>query len=204
MSINKMALSLAVAGILGASSALAEQSGAFIGVQAGFGTSNYKIDANPSAEADFKGLRYGIMFGQKGFSSDYPYFGIRYYILGDYGVYKFTDIETFEINTFNLSVNLDALFNFLSFGDDFELGVFAGVGLGYAYHKVPISEMIVSGFDAGVNLGVRGNIAQNHSVEFYTHFGFIEQEVKTYAGFISVTEKVSQPYQAGFRYVYAF
>lgn len=161
MSINKMALSLAVAGVLGASSALAEQSGAFIGVQAGFGTSNYKIDANPSAEADFKGLRYGIMFGQKGFSSDYPYFGIRYYILGDYGVYKFTDIETFEIDTFNLSVNLDALFNFLSFGDDFELGVFAGVG-------------------------------------------FIEQEVKTYAGFISVTEKVGQPYQAGIRYVYTF
>lgn len=64
--------------------------------------------------------------------------------------------------------------------------------------------MIVSGFDAGVNLGVRGNIAQNHSVEFYTHFGFIEQEVKTYAGFISVTEKVSQPYQAGIRYVYTF
>lgn len=67
MGINKMALSLAVVGVLGASSALAEQNGAFIGVQAGFGTSNYKIDANPSAEADFKGLRYGIMFGQKGF-----------------------------------------------------------------------------------------------------------------------------------------
>lgn len=38
MGINKMALSLAIAGVLGASSALAEQSGAFIGVQAGFGT----------------------------------------------------------------------------------------------------------------------------------------------------------------------
>lgn len=36
MGINKMALSLAVAGVLGASSALAEQSGAFIGGGFGF------------------------------------------------------------------------------------------------------------------------------------------------------------------------
>lgn len=46
MSINKMALSLAVAGVLGASSALAEQSGAFIGGGFGFHGASRKTNLN--------------------------------------------------------------------------------------------------------------------------------------------------------------
>ena len=57
MSKNKIALSLAVAGILGASSALAETDGAFVGLQAGYGglklktESEYK-DANDASNND--------------------------------------------------------------------------------------------------------------------------------------------------------
>lgn len=46
MGINKMALSLAVAGVLGASSALAEQSGAFIGGGFGFHGASRKTNLN--------------------------------------------------------------------------------------------------------------------------------------------------------------
>ena len=46
MSINKMALSLAVAGVLVASSALAEQSGAFIGGGFGFHGASRKTNLN--------------------------------------------------------------------------------------------------------------------------------------------------------------
>ena len=75
MSKNKIALSVALAGILGASSALAETSGAFAGVQFGFGgantknefcmsggTSDYQTDSK-SASA----LRYGFLAGYKQF-----------------------------------------------------------------------------------------------------------------------------------------
>ena len=46
MSINKFALSVALAGILGASSALAETSGAFVGLQGntGFGGHTKKVE----------------------------------------------------------------------------------------------------------------------------------------------------------------
>ena len=208
MSRNKIALSFALAGILGASTALADEGVYFFGVQGGSGTSKYTLEATPSAKADFKGLRYGIVFGQKGFSTDYDFLGVRYYLMGDYGTYKYTDIETFEISTFNLSLNFDALLNFFS-TDNFDLGVFAGVGLGYAYHKVPISEMMMSGVDVGVNLGLMGSFAQNHSIEFYTRFSFMEQELKSngynlYSGYSSFTEKVQQPFQAGLRYIYSF
>lgn len=46
MGINKMALSLAVAGVLGASSALAEQNGAFIGGGFGFHGASRKTNLN--------------------------------------------------------------------------------------------------------------------------------------------------------------
>ena len=44
MSINKFAVSVALAGILGASSALAETSGAFVGVQAGYGGHKFTLE----------------------------------------------------------------------------------------------------------------------------------------------------------------
>ena len=95
MSINKFALSVALAGILGASSALAETSGAFVGVQFGFGGANakseyavafaagsgapHRADATKSASS----FRYGFLAGYKQFFTEK--FGLRYYGVIDFG-----------------------------------------------------------------------------------------------------------------------
>ena len=60
---KKVALSVALAGILGASSALAETSGAFVGVQAGYGGHKFTLE-HSSGSIDISGLgsfRYGIL-----------------------------------------------------------------------------------------------------------------------------------------------
>ena len=92
MSINKFAVSVALAGILGASSALAETDGAFVGVQFGFGGANTKngyceLGGGMSAcQIDSKSasaLRYGFLAGYKQFFTEN--FGLRYYGVVDYG-----------------------------------------------------------------------------------------------------------------------
>ena len=151
MSKNKIALSLAVAGILGASSALAETSGAFVGVQLGFGGANTKNGYCELGggmfvcETDSKSasaLRYGFLAGYKQFFTEN--FGLRYYGVVDYGadfkidnalegdemIIKFSP----KISALNLSANIDALYNFIS-NDSLEFGAFGGINLAYASYE---------------------------------------------------------------------
>ena len=155
MSINKFALSFALAGILGASSALAETSGAFVGVQFGLGGANAKseyaavstdgqslgADATKSASS----FRYGFLEGYKQFFTEK--FGLRYYGVIDFGQSEhkigsrsgvtqayFNFTETIKISTLNLNANVDALYNFEQ-NDSFEFGVFGGLSLGYTSYK---------------------------------------------------------------------
>ena len=93
MSKNKIALSLVVAGILGASSALAETDGAFVGLQAGYGGLKLKMESesnnggvvekDPSESISAGGFRYGFVAGYKQFFT--PEFGARYYASFDLG-----------------------------------------------------------------------------------------------------------------------
>ena len=87
MSINKVAVSVALAGILGASSALAETDGAFVGVQGAYGSAeiNYETGSLVSQvvgtqtsdkSLDFGAFRYGFVAGYKQFFTDS--FGLRY------------------------------------------------------------------------------------------------------------------------------
>ena len=231
MSKNKIALSLVVAGILGASSALAETSGAFVGLQVGYGglefkgenDSNYlNLPTKGSGSISAGGSRYGFVAGYKQFFT--PEFGARYYASFDLGTdYKkditdaYGDKTTIKVNSYNITANADALYNFIS-SNDLDLGAFLGLSLGYAHHTVKVEvqgateknpDIKPSGFDLGINFGLRTNIAQNHGIELYSRFGVLQQkkELKnTYEGGYSDTQtyKAQQPYQVGLRYTFSF
>ena len=243
MSKNKIALSLAVAGILGASSALAETDGAFVGVQFGFGgaktTNEYcELGAGMSVcKTDSKSasaLRYGFLAGYKQFFTEN--FGLRYYGVVDYGAdFKIDNAidgngmvikSSPKISVLNLSANVDALYNFIS-NDSLEFGVFGGLSLAYASYKAKNALMEVtpmmtggsdkpafkdfklSGFDMGVNVGVRAQIVQKHGVELYGRFAFMENKKEETLfeeadGKMTQTFKAAQPYQVGLRYTFSF
>ena len=209
MSKNKFAVSFALAGILGASSALAETSGAFVGVQFGFGgakTTNEFCQSGggmSACQTDSKSasaLRYGFLAGYKQFFTEN--FGLRYYGVVDYGADFKIDNAFYmgkmvnfspKISALNLSANIDALYNFIS-NDSLEFGAFGGLSLAYASYKAKNALMDVtpmttggsdepafkdfklSGFDMGVNVGVRAQIAQKHGVELYGRFAFMENK----------------------------
>ena len=239
MSINKFAVSVALAGILGASSALAETDGAFVGVQFGFGgakTTNefciFGVCNTDSKSAN--ALRYGFLAGYKQFFTEN--FGLRYYGVVDYGAdSKIDNAVTFndvpikfspKISVLNLSANVDALYNFIS-NDSLEFGAFGGLSLAYASYKAknalmdvtPMITMVdskpafkdfkLSGFDMGVNVGVRAQIAQKHGVELYGRFAFMENKkeetlFEETGGKATQTFKAAQPYQVGLRYTFSF
>ena len=228
MSRNKIALSFALAGILGASTALAETDGAFVGVQAGYGGLKVKIErenkdandaSNNQSETLFNesmgGFRYGFLAGYKQFFT--PEFGARYYASVDLGTDYKKDITeggtktTIKVSSYNIAANADALYNFIS-SSDLDFGAFLGLSLGYANHKLKGTDgspdIKPSGFDLGINFGLRTNIAQNHGIELYSRFGVLQQkkEIKeTYDGSeVIMTYKAQQPYQVGLRYVFSF
>ena len=240
MSINKFAVSVALAGILGASSALAETDGAFAGVQLGFGGANTKnelcmFDVCNTDSKSASALRYGFLAGYKQFFTEN--FGLRYYGVVDYGVdFKIDNTLVFDesvgalikpspkISALNLSANVDALYNFIS-NDSLEFGIFGGLSLAYASYKAknalidltPIlagsepafKDFKLSGFDMGVNVGVRAQIAQKHGVELYGRFAFMENKkeetlLEDADGKITQTFKAAQPYQVGLRYTFSF
>ena len=251
MSINKFAVSVALAGILGASSALAETSGAFVGVQFGFGGANakseyatvfaagsgasYEADATKSASS----FRYGFLAGYKQFFTEK--FGLRYYGVIDFGTQSehkigpslnasgaspaeayFNFTETIKISTLNLNANVDALYNFEQ-NDSFEFGVFGGLSLGYTSYKAQsvaidgviadstysYKDLSASGFDFGINFGLRSNIAQKHGVELYSRFSLLKQKddykyVRNERNAILTNFEAKQPYAVGLRYSFSF
>ena len=241
MSINKFAVSVALAGILGASSVLAETDGAFVGVQFGLGGANTKNEYRAAGggmsdyQTDSKSasaLRYGFLAGYKQFFTEN--FGLRYYGVVDYGADFKIDNAFYgddmviksspKISALNLSANVDALYNFIS-NDSLEFGAFGGLSLAYASYKAKnalidttpmlagsepaFKDFKLSGFDVGVNVGVRAQIAQKHGVELYGRFAFMEktkEETLFEEADIKETQtfKASQPYQVGLRYTFSF
>ena len=251
MSINKFAASLVFAGILGATAAVAEQSGAFIGVQVGYGATNAEVDIaiyGPYDTTNYgSGLqsgisfRYGILGGYKQFFTEN--FGLRYYGVIDFGTAsKHKNIgvkeiwvdnaflgsyEEKQVSTFNINANIDALYNFIS-NESLDFGVFAGLSLGYtsstaegvaedgknADSSEHYGDLKASGFDLGINFGLRTNIAQNHGIELYSRFSVLEQKADKFyqrAVFydgtsteVSTKFKAQQLYTVGLRYTFSF
>ena len=243
MSINKFAVSVALAGILGASSALAETSGAFVGVQFGLGGANAKSEYAISIDGQSLGadatksassFRYGFLEGYKQFFTEK--FGLRYYGVIDFGTQSehkignasgvggsFNLTETIKISTLNLNANVDALYNFEQ-NDSFDFGVFGGLSLGYTSYKAqsiaingmnPMNytysykDLSASGFDFGINFGLRANIAQKHGVELYSRFSLLKQKddykfaLNEQTAILTKFE-VRQPYAVGLRYSFSF
>ncbi len=199
---RKIGLSLVLVGILGATNAVAEESGAFVGVQAGYGSLKVEVEGRgESGETTASGARYGLVAGYKQFFT--PEFGARYYALLDFGQYEKDGITEL---TYNFNVNADALYNFLS-NDALDFGAFAGLSLGYANYY----DSEISGFDLGINFGFRANIATNHGVELYSRFGvlqfkddvsYTDAEDATFS--LKTPFELRQPYQVGLRYTFSF
>ena len=219
MSINKFAVSVALAGILGASSALAETDGAFVGGQLGAGWIKLKLESkyddgvshiDKISESD-NGFRYGFIVGYKRFFT--PEFGVRYYGVIDFGGYDNITNETFNtlkitVNALNLNANADAIYNFVT-NDSLDFGIFGGLSLGYtSYYGDDGYGM--SGFDLGINFGVKAQIVQKHGIEIYSRFDLLEQKkdfiFRDYDGSYTETDtyKLQQPYAVGLRYTYSF
>lgn len=195
---KKFLTSVALASALTTSSAMAEESGLFLGANMAYGA------ATPAGgSGNFTGFRYGILAGFKQFyDSQIGVVGLRYYGTLDTGTKYTKGKNNPQIQTRNIYGNVDVLYNFAQ-DADLEYGAFLGVGLGYVSHTIKekgIGNSEPNGFDLALNLGLRALSFRHHSLEFYTKMGFLNQEA-TAAG---VTAKVKQPYQVGFRYIYSF
>lgn len=194
---KKVLTSVVLASALMTSSALAEESGALLGFNVGYGA------ASPSGvptSGNYTGFRYGILGGYKEILSSN--IGMRYYATLDFGTKYSKGDGNPDIKTINFYLNGDALFNF-ALDNSMEYGAFIGLAVGYINHTISgggIGDSKPDGFDLGINLGLRAQSYANHSLEIYSRFGLLNQEV-TAAGY---TFKVSQPYQVGVRYIYSF
>ena len=191
MSINKFALSLALAGILGASSAVAETEGAFVGGYIAEIGLKVEVESQQfryiNGSATTTGSKLGILGGYNRNISNDKRLGLRYYGAADIGDY-----------TTNISANVDMLYTFVN-NQTGEIRGFGGAWLGYTSYDGD-----VSGFDLGINIGARFIFSKKHGVETYGHFGFLSQSKdESFLG-VTTTTKYSQPYQIGIRYTYSF
>ena len=220
MSINKMALSLAVAGVLGASSALAEQSGAFIGGGFGFHGASRKTNLNLNynliitniklqEEDNAKDTSISLVAGYKNMDNENS--GTRVYINYDFNNVKIKEEgeETILSGYHIVGINADLLYNFNP-----KFGVFVGVNLGAInwgkdiWSLAPEKDSEMWKLYAAGQLGLRWIFGetQKHSVELFAKFPFTETTIvyKTPQGEKAGETKLKQQHNAGFRYVYAF
>ena len=132
--------------------AKAEQSGLFVGAQIMYGdlvysenyTSNLTLNQTGYYSSNNTGPGYGVVGGYKHFFN--PFFGFRLYGSFYYNTFSFQGRSAnygatgnleggkSSLYQFNLTGNADALLNFIA-GERFNLGVFAGVGIGFQYWK---------------------------------------------------------------------
>lgn len=103
----------------------------------------------------------------------------------------------------NYTINADFLYNFYN-ADNFQVGAFAGLGLG-GISSLQTYELLfhssITAFDVGLNMGLRANVFDNHSVEFAVYVPFLPyNEAKS--------AYIRQIYHHAFsmmaRYVYSF
>ena len=222
MSINKMALSLAVAGVLGASSALAEQSGAFIGGGFGFHGASRKTNFNLNynliitnvnikvqEEDNAKDASISLVAGYKNIDKENS--GTRVYINYDFNGVEIEKEsgETILSGYHIVGINGDWLYNFNP-----KFGVFVGVNVGAInwgkdiWSLAPEKDSEVWKIYAAGQLGLRWILGetQKHSVELFAKFPFTETTIvyKTPQDEKVGETKLKQQYNAGFRYVYTF
>ena len=163
------------------------------------------------------GITYGALFGYKHFFDEK--LGFRTYItLSGEGRGRAVGPHSSSPNFLGL-INGDLLYNFrskkLDSGEYLNLGIFAGLGLGYRHDGVSAayreflgySAMKPHRFELRVNLGVRGVIAKYHSFEVYGAIGtipYIEKQNINNNNDTTLTFKTWYPFNFGVRYIYNF
>lgn len=212
---KKLIVSGALALAFSTSAVVAEESGAFVGVDLGISNAVMTRDAGalagPSSKAASVGnFRYGLLGGYKWFFTES--FGLRAYLQVNNGANQTpsgVDAHT-TINTLNVMANVDALYNLYSTQEN-SIGLFAGLSFGYAIHYGKVVDDMTknglkdpSGFDMGINFGLRTIIAKHHGIEFFNRFGVVGASATstTLGGDVKMT--TLQPYAFGVRYTYNF
>ena len=211
------------------SAGFAEQSGAFIGVEVGYGGTEFQLknslDPQRSRTLKSGGVNYGITAGYKHFFN--AYLGLRAY--GNFNVLHTefrADGVTIETDLLNYGVNVDFLGNFLSkqmvdFGGFVGLGLVANTWLGKSindYQKFIDSygygwKLNKTGFDVALNVGLRANIAKYHGIEIVARVPFVATTIlnksatnteNDYTTTASRKDNLHNPYNISVRYVVSF
>ena len=218
MSINKFAVSVALAGILGASSALAENEGSFVGGQLASSWVDTKIsikstmtDGTPNTTLTNSALshlvegksgsRFGVVYG-------------KYYAIDEDMGYRAYGLADLGDSLYNVNANMDFLYTFVKF-EKVEVRGFVGAYVGGVFATFDTtnwwgsdeSDDFFWGIDAGLNLGARFVIAQRHGIDLFYRYGLLEPEAKTTHNFdngkAEDTWKIKQS-SSGIRYTFSF
>ena len=200
MSINKFAVSVALAGILGASSALAENEGSFVGLNFGSasieGTTTTTYDAGGSISATGTGTksRFGVVYGS--------YAPINEEM--GYRIYGFADLGD---DLYNFNANADFLHTFVKF-ENGELRGFAGAYAGaviYTDIKVDNKDQVFWGIDAGINAGLRVVLLKKHGIEAFYRLGVLTPETEWTSQIGGYKYKIGiKQSLTGIRYTFSF
>lgn len=198
-SVNRIFVALVAMGGL-FFSVSAEESGLFVGVQAGYGAgksiSEYNGEKTPTKR---DGAAYGLIAGYKQFFAQH--FGIRYYFNIDFLDTSGTTVagENVKANLTNYAVNIDTLYNFLT--GDIDFGTFLGIGLGANTWGGPnintiksYGKVTTTGFGVHLNVGLRTNIAKYHGIELALKVPFVPTKL------LDVTFTENDIYRVGDRY----
>ncbi len=203
---KKMLIALMV-GLLGATFAVAEENGAFIGV--GVARSSVDISYESYYNDTVSAIGIPIILGTKRFFTQN--FGIRFGgIIDMIDISSQSDENEPRWRAGGVDAFVDALFNFLSF-EKADVGVFGGVSLGWAFYSNKAWgryanasgtwDNKVSGVDVGLNVGVRANLFSHHGVEVYYRRTFMDAKGEYSDG---STIKFKRPSLIGVRYIYSF
>lgn len=216
---KKLIVSGALALAFSTSAVVAEESGAFVGVDLGMSNAVMTQDAGANVgsnkAASIGNFRYGLLGGYKWFFTES--FGLRAYLQVNNGANQIPEgVDTHSIiNTLNVMANVDALYNLYSTQES-SIGLFAGLSFGYAIHSGKVVDDLKkiglkdpSGFDMGINFGLRTIIAKHHGIEFFNRFGIIGASATSTLGAgtplaTDVKMTTLQPYAFGVRYTYNF
>ncbi|MGX2973297.1 outer membrane beta-barrel protein [Helicobacter sp. T3_23-1059] len=203
--LSKMVTSVAVASVL-ANGVFAEESGVFVGLEAGASIMNTKSETTDFKDSKYGfGGNYGFIVGYKQFFN--PHIGLRYYaninymqadvyasiapdISQDGIIYNTSRADTINFMLVNYAVNVDFLGNFIA-KENVDFGGFVGIGLGgntylldqnivsktsETQRKIIAGQVAITTFNAALNIGLRSNIFKNHGIELVAKVPFIGQK----------------------------
>ncbi|WP_394985398.1 outer membrane beta-barrel protein, partial [uncultured Helicobacter sp.] len=149
--------------------------------------------------------------------------GLRAYVSVNNGASYLQDESALppgiQFNSLYVNANVDFLNTFYN-SEQVSAGWFAGLSLGAGIHSGGVVKATteltdnlsnISGFDLGINLGLRTLFGKHHGIEFFTRFGVVGASATAEtSGVVAMMfpsgSKMStnQIYNAGVRYTYNF